>query len=436
MNGRHMKAYTESPTGRLSRVFVGLAFANFLVGASLGGWMAVQPLSWARIGMIHAEINPFGWLTMLIYGMTYAVLAISAGLRPPKAWVGWIHVACAELAIALTVCGVLYGWRLGLVLGLTLQCVAPVIFLANILLSVAARERLRSMSERVDKGEQYTSLTPVLASLSRSPQFQGTDRIGQRGTDISLMLFLVGTGWMIGSVIRSPSTTMPTTPASEFLVYYGWIGGAIFAVSLHLFPRFMKVRLGGRLANSLQHIWVAAIVCGVAGEFFDEVISHIASRILGAVIVIYGAMYLLASLVCKPTMTGVYPPRASRIAWIAAWTFCVTLGVALICGVNPFSLLALHLLFLGFATNLVYGIGYMLFPHLLRRQPPGHVISLAQISCSILGSLLMVVAFGGLQFGFPGHTFPLLAAGGSLAWGGALGFILIWVFALVRSQKA
>lgn len=42
---------------------------------------------------LHGEINSFGWLTMMIYGMIYAVLALSTWYRLARAVVGW---ACAK----------------------------------------------------------------------------------------------------------------------------------------------------------------------------------------------------------------------------------------------------------------------------------------------------------------------------------------------------
>lgn len=411
--------------GSLPKAFIAAAFFNFIVGASLGGWMAVEPSAWRVLGQVHGEINPFGWLTMLIYGMTYAVLSIATGLAPPKPWVGWLQLVCAELAVTGVVIGLLIHSQPLLLVGLVLQFGTPVLFLANILLAVVSRTKTGG------KDESATALSSQpLAVLRRGGAYQASDRIGQRGTDMSAMLLLLGTAWMLVRAIVSPGTLPSQMTGALFLVYYGWIAGTVFAVALHMFPRFLAARVSVRGAFTLQVVWGLAVVVGAAGEVWSPLIAAVAPRVLGLSFLWFGGVYLwMLRRRRGEGQSTLQIPQVSRFLWWAAWAFCLVLGVFLIAGVSPFSLVAFHLLFLGFATNLVYGIGYTLFPYVLRRRPPLRSVASIQATGAVVGSLLMVIAFGLMQWTESQAAFPLLAVGGSLAGLSAIGFLLMWLTA-------
>jgi hypothetical protein len=117
------------------------------------------------------------------------------------------------------------------------------------------------------------------------------------------------------------------------------------------------------------------------------------------------------------------------LAWIASWLFFLVLGICLVIGLDPLSLAAMHMLFLGFATTLVYGIGYTMFQHLLQRRPVSRAGSTVQVGTSILGAVLMVIAFLDMLTPRAAEAFGLLAVGGTLAWAGATGFLLLWATA-------
>lgn len=408
--------------GWLPKGFVACSFVNFVVGAGLGGWMANDPGTWGTVGAIHGEINPFGWLTLLIYGMTYAVLAISAGLRPPRAWVGWFQLAVAESAVVAVVGGLAAGNPLLLRLGYTLQFAAPAVFLVNILSAVfAARRPGGRMEMAMDEGHP-------LAYLQRSDRYQRTDKVAQRGTDISLMLFLLAAGWTMVRAWTSPLAAL--APAPAFVTYYGWIAGTVLSVSLHLFPRFAGVSgPSGRMFGALQVGWGIATVLGAAGLVGPAWLADAAFRLLGLVFALWAAVTL--RWLWGGGQPGSQRPdgwTASRLAWGAAWVYSFILGIGLLLGLPPLSLAALHLLFLGFATNLVYGVGHALFPYVLRRRRPPAGWAVAQVAAGILGVLLMAVAFLRLAAGGAVST-GLLAVGGSLAALSAIAFLAQWAFA-------
>lgn len=437
----------DAPIGRLPRAFIGVAFLHFVVGASLGGWMAVSPASWNTISSVHGELNPFGWLTMLIYGMTYAVLSISAGLRPPKPWVGWLQFAFAEIGILFV--SLAYGLNMdGLLrVGLGLQFAAPVLFLVNILSAVFDAKKKREvqfdgMSLLMTNPPQDDS---PLSFLQRKASYQAIDRVARRGTDIPLMFFLVATGWIFIASLFAPRPVVLWDPpqGATWLIYYGWIAGTVFSVGFHLFPRFVgKANVSPKSITIGQILWGVSLVLGTACTFAGEAgyIAQnglgIAHRFMGIAIAWYASIFLVR--LCPgsdhPTASDnpVYVPRSSRTAWVGCWLFCLCLGVSLILGLNPFSLSALHLLFLGFTTNLIYGIGYTLFPLFLRKKRPSEFYALPQVWISLVGSLLMVIAFWRMQSSHLQGSLALLGIGGTFAFVGAILFLVQWP--LLRRQ--
>lgn len=415
--------------GRLPKAFIGVALMNFLVGASLGGWMTIRPAVWSSAGLIHGEINPFGWLTMLIYGMAYAVLSISAGIRPPKAWMGWLHLLLSELAVVVVTAAFLTNVNLLLQVGLACQFAASVLFLVNILSGVLSTRRIRNGTQQFAPDAEQTH---ALVFLRHSPIHQGTDRVAQRGTDVSLVLLVIGTGWLIlNSFNRQNSPSGGTTPQGAlFLVYYGWISGTVLAVSLHLFPRFIgTAKIGLKVATFGQAIWGFSVFLGTVGSIWSPVTARFGYRLLGVAFIWFAVVYLRA-LLTRNKVPGqkIRVPRSSLSAWYASWTFCLALGIFLVFGLDPLSLAAMHLLFLAFATNLVYGVGYTLFPLLLLRRPPSETLAMAQVAAAILGVLLMVIAFLDMLSLHPHGTFTLLGIGGTLAAVSAMVFLLQWPF--------
>jgi hypothetical protein len=84
---------------------IGTAFFNFSIGATLGVTMAWLLQSWGYLAMLHAELNPIGWLTILIYGMTYAVLKWLANIVSPKPKLAWIQLLVAGAAVVCVAFG-------------------------------------------------------------------------------------------------------------------------------------------------------------------------------------------------------------------------------------------------------------------------------------------------------------------------------------------
>ncbi|MCF8565307.1 hypothetical protein LLE49_11325 [Alicyclobacillus tolerans] len=449
--------------GKLPGAFIAVAFVNFTVGALLGGLMALNPNWISDILPIHVELNPYGWLTMMIYGMTYAVLGLSAGLKPPFPVVGWIQLVAAELGIAaITVAA---GTHLGavLLLGWVLQTLAPALFMFNILSAVAAKRKKRAANEVGASGEVSDAANPVepesrpQSSLPQSKEgllatksgraawvlnpaqtvlqrlfgpstaAAETDKVAQRGTDISLMLFLAGVFIALWNVFDSTLNFPYSEPAAvTILVDYGWIAGTVLSVALHLYPRLAGFSVSSRTQAQIgQGLWLLGVVTAAAGVHFSNWAFDLGIRILGIAFIWTAGSFLWVMPRAFPSLSD-----PTGLLWWVGWGFALVLGVHLAMGLTPLSALALHLLFLGWITSLVYGIGYAFFPVLFGRRPPSTLVPLLQAAASTVGVILMALSFGLLDAGAGSHwALPLLAIGGSLALIGAWAFLLQWPLA-------
>jgi len=66
---------------QLSIRLIKAAFTCLAFGIGLGAWFAIDRAQGALLRPLHAELNLWGWATLLIYGMAYHMLPRFAG-RP------------------------------------------------------------------------------------------------------------------------------------------------------------------------------------------------------------------------------------------------------------------------------------------------------------------------------------------------------------------
>jgi hypothetical protein len=93
----------------LTRPAVAGAMTMLLAGVSLGALFALDPALGARLRLVHAEINLFGWTGLLISGVAYYLVPRFAG-QPLR----WPRLAAIQLGVLGT--GVVFGtlalgWR-------------------------------------------------------------------------------------------------------------------------------------------------------------------------------------------------------------------------------------------------------------------------------------------------------------------------------------
>ena len=110
------------------------AFVYLAFGIGLGAWFAVDRAAGAWLRPLHAELNLWGWTTLLIYGMVYHMLPRFAGRAPRRprlaAAQSWLAITSVALVAAGWI-GVLSALPLAqqvLVVGGALQVVAAALF--------------------------------------------------------------------------------------------------------------------------------------------------------------------------------------------------------------------------------------------------------------------------------------------------------------------
>lgn len=112
------------------------AFVYLAFGIGLGAWFALDRATGALLRPLHAELNLWGWATLLIYGMAYHMLPRFAGC--PARWPAlaaaqsWLAISSVAL-VAIGWIGVVRALPLAqpvLIAGGTLQVVAAALFVA------------------------------------------------------------------------------------------------------------------------------------------------------------------------------------------------------------------------------------------------------------------------------------------------------------------
>ncbi len=424
--------------GWLPAFYIGTAFLNFAVGATLGMLMALNPNWWGVLAPLHGELNPYGWLTLLIYGMTYAVLKWFASIVSPWPKLGWIQLLVAETGVLSIVLAYLIASFELLRIGMLLQALAPILFLINILGSVSAKHR--SHGERMPSpiselvGLNFFSATGLrvseparrmYAALGDTSRRFETDSVGQRGTDLALMIFVCCAVWVSVSSWFAPSLSVYVCPpGATVLTFYGWIAGTVLSVSVHLYQRYAgESCLKKRPVQMGQGLWVLGLLLATVGYILSSnMMISIGSRLLGIGFLWIGVLYLVPIHRVFPGYT-----HPAHIAWKLS-SFCLSLlGVGFTIGMPLLSVAMFHLMFLGWITMLVYGVGYTFFPLLLRRNPRSQRLANIQVWLGLIGVMLMFNGFYCMEKGFiPGLVDLFLAVGGVCAATSALYFLIQW----------
>ncbi len=228
-----------------ARLFIVLDMVHFVIGVTLGGTMAVDTSLWGTLIPVHAELNPFGWLTILIYGMTYAVLASFGRFRPLSAAAGWTHLLCAEIGVAAIALGAGFSLNVLVEAGWVFQALAPLLFLRNIMWIVRSRQSVAERSTGADS-ESAQDGSSASGLLTPAVYAESTDRIAQRGTSLALLCWIIAAVWMAADVLATAGADAANLP----------MGAAIAAVAPD--PGSAAGRLGFALIGAAL-IWIAIL---------------------------------------------------------------------------------------------------------------------------------------------------------------------------------
>ena len=213
-----------------------------LPGAALLHLLALLGVSRTWPAMVHLML--FGWFTAMIYAVNFHTMPVFSARDFPYPRLIWAQWAAWATGAALATDGILADSRGSEVIGLLLQLIAALIFVANtILLFVRGPRR------------PYRPLPPPIASQPR------VDRIGTRATKLAglslplafLLLLAVRLEWISGSWLL----------AAEHLATLGWLMLMIVGVAYHVLPRFSGVGTRGPAWASAQllcHVGALALM--------------------------------------------------------------------------------------------------------------------------------------------------------------------------------
>jgi hypothetical protein len=101
---------------QLSLRSINAAFICLAFGIGLGAWFAIDRVQGASLRPLHVELNLWGWVTLLIYGMGYHMLPRFAGRPLVRAQLAALQSWLAIGGVVLVALGwilSLGGWPLG-----------------------------------------------------------------------------------------------------------------------------------------------------------------------------------------------------------------------------------------------------------------------------------------------------------------------------------
>ncbi len=201
---------------RSTRAFA-LASLIALPGAALLYLLAALGLIGAWPAMVHLTI--FGWITGMIFAVSYHTMPVFAARDFPIPWLIWAQAAAWIAGTTIATAGLLAGWSPAAAAGLLLELAAALIFVANtLLLFLHGRQR---------------ATRPLPPPIPDQPR---VDRVGSQATraagialPLALLLLLASRlGWISGAWVL---------PA-EHLATLGWMMLMIVGVAIHVLPRF------------------------------------------------------------------------------------------------------------------------------------------------------------------------------------------------------
>lgn len=208
---------------RSTRAFLVLSLAAL---ASVAGLhvLAMSALANTWAAMVHLML--FGWVSAMIYAITYHTMPIFSGRDFPYQRIIWLHAAMVLPGLGLAVMGLLSQMMALIQAGIVVQLIAAVLYSFNI----------TSLFMRgVPRANRPTP--PAI------PHQDKVDRIGRLATrnaglclPLVYVLLLTGyAGWLRGDWVL----------AGEHLAALGWIMLTVVGVAYHMLPRFNGLGVRG-----------------------------------------------------------------------------------------------------------------------------------------------------------------------------------------------
>lgn len=358
-----------------------------MIGLGMGIW----PALWLPLRPVHLTLNLLGWLTPLIYGVTYRMIPIFVRRELYSLRLVYAQWGLAALALAVLVLAQLLALRWLGSLGWVIQVAAALLFLGNI---IAAARRGRPV------GETETVLGSPLPDDARM------DRTARRFTETAIVFFIAASIWSAGAHLsggRQP-------PGADLLLRYGWLALTVFGTSYHLLPRLAGLAVSVRWMRHQLLLGAAGTLALAAG------LSNAGLVALGLAGLIHCAQTLPLAHRCRRG-SGV---RLQGAALVLVRTATLSLGAGSLAALGTAAglgsgwwLAHTHLLFLGWMTLLAYGVAGNLLPLLAGRTLALSGLYRLQAAAAIVGLVLQAGAF--FVWSTPALRLPLFATGATLS---------------------
>lgn len=202
-----------------------------LAGAATLHLLVLLGLRGIWSAMVHLTL--FGWITGMILAVNYHMMPVFAARDFPYQRLIQTHWLVFTAGVALPVAGLLFGWPGAQPVGLLLQSIGAVVFVANTVLIFTHGPR-----------RPHPAVPPPIPDQPR------LDRIGTQATKgaglslpLALLLLLaVQLNWIRGAWVL----------AAEHLATLGWVMLMIVGVAYHVLPRFSGRAVRGPVWARLQ----------------------------------------------------------------------------------------------------------------------------------------------------------------------------------------
>lgn len=229
--GKFLTSEGSKEVDRWASYFTQAATFYFVIGCTLGGYMAISPSGWSYL-RIHFHINLLGWVTMMIYGVAYHIFPRFSGQEVRMASYVRTNFVVANLGLVLMAIAMIYdeessGTHLSAyttAFAGVLEGAGGVLFVYNILPAVTGA--VNTMGK--------ASVKFILASLS-------------------YLMFGIIFGLFMAII---PDYTETLLPVHAHLNTLGWITMMIYGVGYYMIPAIAGKKLYSRKIAGFQ-FWIA-----------------------------------------------------------------------------------------------------------------------------------------------------------------------------------
>jgi hypothetical protein len=374
--------------------------------------MAAHPGLAADWRSVHAHLNVTGFLSLLIYGMSYLFVPVFARRHLTLLRLARAHLWLAHLAVWGLVAGRVLRWWPASAAGGLAQLLSTVAFAAVIVHTIRRGEPL-----------DRSRLPAPLAAIAAAPASAELDRVATRFTRLAVVYLVAGS---VGGAALAGAGG-PSASESAAIIWFtvvGFIVMMLSGVAYHLIPR-LNGQAAGDPATARWHFWALAAGAPILGVAYATGARALAGagHALEA-----GALIVFAWILWPALRPGQMPAASRRFIQMALITGVLGAAFAALGGFGIGQPMprppVLHLHLLGLATMTVFGVSYAL----MSRDDEG----LQRAWWPAIHVWVHAVALTGMVVGFLG-TRGALAAFGPLQFVGVAGFLVTFVRYRVRS---